>query len=41
AQYRLKDINSVSNFLFFFLEKIKKLYVKNSQEQNGEQICLN
>ncbi|RDF79178.1 trehalose-phosphatase [Acinetobacter baumannii] len=41
AQYRLKDINSVSNFLFFFLEKIKKLYVKNSQDQNGEQICLN
>ncbi|HAV3501005.1 TPA: trehalose-phosphatase [Acinetobacter baumannii] len=41
AQYRLKDINSVSIFLFFFLEKIKKLYVKNSQEQNGEQICLN
>ncbi|MCU4564797.1 trehalose-phosphatase [Acinetobacter sp. WU_MDCI_Abxc222] len=41
ANYRLKDINSVSNFLFFFLEKIKKLYVKNSQDQNGEQICLN
>jgi len=41
AQYRLKDINSVSNFLFFLLENIKNLYVKNSQNQNGEQICLN
>ncbi|MDK1676310.1 hypothetical protein QOL35_12375, partial [Acinetobacter baumannii] len=25
----------------YVAEKIKKLYVKNSQDQNGEQICLN
>jgi len=41
AKYRLKDINNVANFLFLFQDRIKKLYVKNSQNQNGEQLCLN
>jgi len=41
AKYRLKDINSVANFLFLFQDRIKNLYVKNSQNQNGEQLCLN
>ncbi|WP_335950622.1 trehalose-phosphatase [Acinetobacter pittii] len=41
AKYRLKDIDNVANFLFLFQNKIKSLYVKNSQNQNGEKICLN
>ncbi|MEO4184301.1 trehalose-phosphatase [Acinetobacter pittii] len=41
AKYRLKDIDNVANFLFLFKNKIKSLYVKNSQNQNGEKICLN
>jgi len=41
AKYRLKDINNVAIFLFLFQDRIKKLYVKNSQNQNGEQLCLN
>ncbi|WP_151817231.1 trehalose-phosphatase, partial [Acinetobacter oleivorans] len=41
AEYRLKDIDSVANFLFLFQNRIKSLYVKNSQNQNGEKICLN
>lgn len=41
AKYRLKDIDSVANFLFLFQNRIKSLYVKNSQNQNGEKICLN
>ncbi|MCL8351702.1 trehalose-phosphatase, partial [Acinetobacter baumannii] len=35
------DINSVSTHLSVFLDDIHKLYVTNSQDQNGEQICLN
>ncbi|EXE62471.1 trehalose-phosphatase [Acinetobacter sp. 1542444] len=41
AKYRLKDIDSVSAFLLLFQNKIKSLYVKNSQNQNGEKLCLN
>jgi len=41
AKYRLKDIDNVANFLFLFKNKIKSLYVKNSQNQNGEKLCLN
>lgn len=41
ANYRLKDINNVANFLLLFKNRIKSLYVKNSQNENGEQICLN
>jgi len=41
AKYRLEDINTVALFLFLFQDRIKKLYVKNSQNQYGEQICLN
>ncbi|OTK23623.1 trehalose-phosphatase [Acinetobacter pittii] len=41
AKYRLKDINSVADFLLLFQNRIKSLYVKNSQNQNGEKLCLN
>ncbi|NUF32079.1 trehalose-phosphatase, partial [Acinetobacter oleivorans] len=41
ANYRLKDIDNVANFLLLFKNRIKSLYVKNSQNENGEQICLN
>jgi trehalose 6-phosphate phosphatase len=41
AKYRLKDIDNVANFLLLFKNRIKSLYVKNSQNENGEQICLN
>lgn len=41
AKYRLKDIDNVSDFLLLFQNRIKSLYVKNSQNQNGEKLCLN
>ncbi|MFY5899474.1 trehalose-phosphatase [Acinetobacter pittii] len=41
AKYRLKDIDNVADFLFLFQSRIKSLYVKNSQNQNGEKLCLN
>ncbi|WP_155859226.1 MULTISPECIES: trehalose-phosphatase [Acinetobacter calcoaceticus/baumannii complex] len=41
AKYRLKDIDNVANFLSLFQNRIKSLYVKNSQNQNGEKLCLN
>ncbi|OOT49911.1 trehalose-phosphatase [Acinetobacter pittii] len=41
AKYRLKDINNVADFLLLFQNRIKSLYVKNSQNQNGEKLCLN
>lgn len=41
AKYRLKDIDNVADFLLLFQNRIKNLYVKNSQNQNGEKLCLN
>ncbi|QIT18905.1 trehalose-phosphatase [Acinetobacter pittii] len=41
AKYRLKDIDNVADFLLLFQNRIKSLYVKNSQNQNGEKLCLN
>ncbi|USP39792.1 trehalose-phosphatase [Acinetobacter sp. XS-4] len=41
AHYRLKDIDNVANFLLLFKNRIKSLYVKNIQNQNGEKLCLN
>ncbi|MDR2250463.1 trehalose-phosphatase [Acinetobacter sp.] len=41
AYHRLKDIDNVANFLLLFKNRIKSLYVKNIQNENGEQICLN
>ncbi|PTV45392.1 trehalose-phosphatase [Acinetobacter pittii] len=41
AKYRLKDIDNVVDFLLLFQNRIKSLYVKNSQNQNGEKLCLN
>ncbi|MDX8157261.1 trehalose-phosphatase [Acinetobacter pittii] len=41
AKYRLKDIDNVADFLLLFQNRIKSLYIKNSQNQNGEKLCLN
>ncbi|MDU6102391.1 MAG: trehalose-phosphatase, partial [Acinetobacter sp.] len=33
--------DNVADFLLLFQNRIKSLYVKNSQNQNGEKLCLN